>query len=477
MYERQIARPFVPTTPSQRLVVKTVPVVALGPLPTEASHVLQAAPVAAASTELRAADADTTDDVTSALPPQGYNTGAAISSTARQRGSANDRLSVANLTAELQVTTISKPSLARGEKIGVGPAASSLTASTAARSAGIEEESGDDEGAAAAVDGSDEGEDEEDDGALAMFEGLELDPVHRGWALGLLNLSIFGVGTLAASRLVVNVACLRCSMLVSVSLSGVRLKSEDSAAGSGSWQQWCPKCSLLHSASFRPTLVHEGSSALGYVDCTHCVPTGLVDASLIATCLECGTLTSVNHLSPPDTYEQACRMCYCRLRIDVRGSVLNDAASGSGVAPLGSSAALVGEKKVSRRFKIGQPLPENGTCSHYKHSYRWLRFPCCGQPFACDVCHDEASDHVHEWATRMICGRCSREQPFSQGLCVACGGRLTNNSGPKTRFWEGGDGERRQQLLHRNDSHKYKGLNKTQSRKSSRVGPKPKPEA
>lgn len=28
---------------------------------------------------------------------------------------------------------------------------------------------------------------------------------------------------------------------------------------------------------------------------------------------------------------------------------------------------------------VGQPLPDSGTCKHYRHSYRWLRFPCCGE--------------------------------------------------------------------------------------------------
>lgn len=33
----------------------------------------------------------------------------------------------------------------------------------------------------------------------------------------------------------------------------------------------------------------------------------------------------------------------------------------------------------------GQPLPNTGTCQHYRHSHRWLRFPCCGQRFPCDL--------------------------------------------------------------------------------------------
>lgn len=62
-------------------------------------------------------------------------------------------------------------------------------------------------------------------------------------------------------------------------------------------------------------------------------------------------------------------------------------------------------------IKSGQPLPNNGTCQHYKKSFRWMRFPCCGKVYPCDKCHNEAeTEHEMEMATRMICGFCSKEQ-------------------------------------------------------------------
>jgi hypothetical protein len=65
-------------------------------------------------------------------------------------------------------------------------------------------------------------------------------------------------------------------------------------------------------------------------------------------------------------------------------------------------------------------------------------FPCCGKAFPCPLCHDKGSDHegvvrtarvgvcsssrcCAQWATRMICGKCSREQPFSNTRNCACG--------------------------------------------------------
>lgn len=124
----------------------------------------------------------------------------------------------------------------------------------------------------------------------------------------------------------------------------------------------------------------------------------------------------------------------------------------------------------------GEPLPEKGTCRHYRHSYRWLRFPCCGARYACDLCHEEAADHPMKWATRMVCGFCSIEQPVA-AECCACGRKLATSakkpSGRNTRFWEGGQGCRDLKRLNRNDPHKYRNSRaKTQSAKHTRVGPK-----
>lgn len=63
---------------------------------------------------------------------------------------------------------------------------------------------------------------------------------------------------------------------------------------------------------------------------------------------------------------------------------------------------------------LGSPLPDHGTCSHFKKSYRWynsavltlhgacasggcdrLRFPCCDRVFPCEQCHDKATEDGH----------------------------------------------------------------------------------
>lgn len=69
----------------------------------------------------------------------------------------------------------------------------------------------------------------------------------------------------------------------------------------------------------------------------------------------------------------------------------------------------------------------------------------------------------------MICGACSKEQPFSSKSCTHCG--LSFSTIAKT-FWEGGSGMRDRNRLSRNDSKKHAGQQKTVSMKSTRVGKK-----
>jgi hypothetical protein len=95
-----------------------------------------------------------------------------------------------------------------------------------------------------------------------------------------------------------------------------------------------------------------------------------------------------------------------------------------------------------------------------------------GRAFPCDICHEQENKDGHEmqWANRSICGHCSREQPYRQQQpCHHCGSDMTQST-PTRGFWEGGKGVRDRRRMNRNDSHKYKGLNKTVSNKIERVG-------
>jgi len=111
---------------------------------------------------------------------------------------------------------------------------------------------------------------------------------------------------------------------------------------------------------------------------------------------------------------------------------------------------------------LGQPLPNNGTCIHYKLSYRWFRFPCCGKAFPCDECHDSASNHESVYAKNIICGFCSLEQPAANSSCK-CGKSM--NKKVNTVFWEGGSGCRDWSKMNNKDSHKFKNMNRELKKK------------
>jgi uncharacterized CHY-type Zn-finger protein len=66
--------------------------------------------------------------------------------------------------------------------------------------------------------------------------------------------------------------------------------------------------------------------------------------------------------------------------------------------------------------------------SRCRHSYRWLRFPCCGRRYPCDLCHEELTDgHEMQWARRMVCGLCSTEQSVAPE-CKACGKKVATSA-------------------------------------------------
>ena len=98
-------------------------------------------------------------------------------------------------------------------------------------------------------------------------------------------------------------------------------------------------------------------------------------------------------------------------------------------------------------------------CRHYRHSHRWLRFPCCGARYACDLCHEEGADHEAVWAKAMVCGYCSTEQPCDS-RCRACGRRLAATAaapqGRRSTYWEGGEGQRDPRRMSKKDPRKYR---------------------
>ena len=114
-------------------------------------------------------------------------------------------------------------------------------------------------------------------------------------------------------------------------------------------------------------------------------------------------------------------------------------------------------KRYDKTIQVGKPLPDYGTCKHYKQSFRWFRFSCCNKVFPCDECHDETiSEHKNEFAKTILCGFCAFEQPSNNKICSKCGSSFSK-SDIAGGFWEGGKGCRNKEKMSNKDSHKFSG--------------------
>ncbi|XP_070763938.1 uncharacterized protein [Enoplosus armatus] len=307
--------------------------------------------------------------------------------------------------------------------------------------------------------GCDEGQEQqqEEDEASHLVENIKISDPRRGTEMKVLGLRLGeNTATVVAKQITICLQCNRCKVTADLTLTG---RTPCTAQ--------CEKCSASINATFRPCMLHHYSDVLGYLDLHNAAPADLVlqECELSVGCLSCSQEGPAQNLSYGQTKEFNCEHCHSKL------SILAESTRFQYIQPrvnkTGSSACAVNYKTIrDPAVQKGKPLPEKGTCKHYKQSHRWLRFPCCGRAYPCDMCHDEDQDHPMELATRMICGYCAKEQPYGNGKpCISCGSLMTR--GTRTCHWEGGLGCRSKVKMSRNDRHKYANSNKTVSRKAA----------
>nr|XP_015199237.1 PREDICTED: uncharacterized protein LOC102698197 [Lepisosteus oculatus]XP_015199238.1 PREDICTED: uncharacterized protein LOC102698197 [Lepisosteus oculatus] len=308
--------------------------------------------------------------------------------------------------------------------------------------------------------GNGEGCDEE--AAGHAVENMRSGEPRKGTEVKLMGLQLGeGTATVTASQITVSLQCNRCKVTADLTVRG-----ELPCAAQ------CEKCSSGISAAFRPGMLHRYSDVLGYLDLTAAVPVDLVlqDCQLLVGCLDCSQEGPLQNVSYGQNKEVNCQHCHSKL------SILVESTRFQYIQPRSRSQAGHGDGLQHRQKRYprdpavqpGKQLPAKGTCKHYKQSHRWLRFPCCGRAYPCDLCHDEDQDHEMELATRMICGYCAKEQPYSNAKpCVSCGSMMTR--GFQSSHWEGGQGCRNKAKMSRNDRQKYTNVAKTVSRKARSV--------
>ncbi|KAL6865877.1 hypothetical protein ACO1O0_001976 [Amphichorda felina] len=285
----------------------------------------------------------------------------------------------------------------------------------------------------------------EDEATAALAE----ETPERGTMISFPSIELHGIELLQVSILGITVKCERCKTVNE--FKGLKPGQEKAES--------CKKCTAPMAATFRQQLVHEHSTRAGFIDVAGCKVADMLPSTFVPTCSRCSTpgleLVSVRG----ETMTNVCRECHGKFTFKIPEVRLLVVTPGSLPPP-----DLAPRRKQERLgLHAGEALPSRGTCAHYRKSFRWFRFSCCSRVHACDKCHDEAEDHINEWASRMICGWCSREQKYSPEACGFCGRSVIGRKG--SGFWEGGKGTRDRRLMSRKDPRKYKRMGGGQASK------------
>ncbi|CAL3962614.1 unnamed protein product [Diplocarpon coronariae] len=266
----------------------------------------------------------------------------------------------------------------------------------------------------------------------------------RGTAISFPFMELYGIELLEVATLNVTVKCERCKTIAEV--KGLK----DGAPRSES----CKKCASLMGVTFRKDLVHAHAVRAGFLDLEGCVVGDMLASTFIPTCSQCSTaypapgITSVQG----EATSNLCRSCHQKFTFTIPSVKFLRITSPGAAAGPGPR-----RKRETLGLTPGSELPKRGRCRHYPKSYRWFRFSCCLKVYACDKCHEEGEEHPNEWANRMICGHCSREQNYRPEDCAVCRGSLVGRKGVGG-FWEGGKGTRDQVRMSRKDKRKFRRL-------------------
>ncbi|KAI7766723.1 hypothetical protein LZL87_005023 [Fusarium oxysporum] len=291
--------------------------------------------------------------------------------------------------------------------------------------------------------------DDADEGG-AVLENEEKEPQvsmpgetpERGTMLSFPSVELHGIEILQLSILGISVKCERCKTVNEV--TGLKPDVEKTSS--------CKKCATVFAVKYRPTLVHEHSTRAGFLDLAGCKVADMLPSTFVPICERCSTpapgLVSVRGSSVTNV----CRDCHGHFTFKIPEVKFLFITPGSRPPPTAGPR----RKQEKLGLHAGEQLPNRGACSHYRKSYRWFRFSCCSRVHPCDKCHDDQEDHINEWANRIICGWCSREQNYSSAVeaCRYCGRYLIGRKG--RGFWEGGRGTRDKRMMSRKDPRKYK---------------------
>lgn len=352
-----------------------------------------------------------------------------------------------------------------------------------------------------AFDDSDDEDDDDEEQEEFQQErmAIEVEPERKGTEIRLDGIKeMQGCATVQVELLHLQLSCADCRTSTRVYLSGADEDSSDA-------KLWCEGCSGLMSARLRPALLHRESNRLCYVDCMRCNVTDVLPSVLMSECDSCGGYNvHKQEFARNKVISGACFKCHAKYGFGAESIHIEEITPchpGSGTGqrqqkgkdgdddPMEEIAEELRYLRKKARsdprqqlIVLGRPLPQMGACKHFKKSYKWYRFTCCGRAFPCPQCHIESNcpaAALGAHAARMICGKCSMEQSYSPSRpCEKCNFAMIAKG---SSHWDDGAGTRNLTTMSTKDAKKFKGglkqgtsKFKTSSSKADRVGVKAK---
>lgn len=190
----------------------------------------------------------------------------------------------------------------------------------------------------------------------------------------------------------------------------------------------CKRCGPLYGVVFEP---HTHTTELGHIEFNACRLADWESCSIFVSTV-CNNIVYIRNIK-----NRSIARCKCGEQIVVERFEFE----------IVGADKQKQKKRRSQNIKINSSFAtsKNGSCKHYKKSFKFYIFPCCNAKFECDICHDDNMDHKAQRADKMICGLCFKLQ--NVGICC---------EQKQNGHWNNGQGCRNKLTMNRKDSKKYK---------------------
>ncbi|SBT33796.1 conserved Plasmodium protein, unknown function [Plasmodium ovale wallikeri] len=244
----------------------------------------------------------------------------------------------------------------------------------------------------------------------------------------------------------------------------------------------CTNCSSSAVIEIYRNICFLENSCICILKFNQCSLMDLLTADYSINCESCGRKSILKNVTSGKEINVNCQKCFTKLEFRYTDFTFDETTSANN-ATIKKIDEMINKlftkKKTSK--KIGVPTSNNlkieksknvvkinnievkdGACKHFKRSHRLFKFPCCNKIFPCPTCHDMNSNHECTIARRVICGFCYREFD-DDDVCICQRDKKTKKGG---NFWEGC---RNAITLSKNDSKKYKLLNRQTVQKKKKA--------